>query len=58
MESASFLFNKRLLMVAILARLFQCVTKLIFKSIWFLSSDSKVTESTTGHNYGIYGRDR
>ena len=49
MESDSF-FNKPLLMVAILARKFQCVN-VIFKSIMFYSSDFKVTESTTGHNY-------
>ena len=49
MESGSILFNKSLLVVAILAKQFQFITRLIFKSIWFLSFDFKVTKSTTGH---------
>ena len=35
MESDSSLFNKLLLMVAIVAKFIQCVTRLIFKSILF-----------------------
>ena len=49
MESDSFLFNKPLLMVAIMGKSFQCATRLILKSIWCYSSDFKHTESTTGH---------
>ena len=48
-ESNSILFNKSLLVVAILAKQFQFVTRLILKSIWFLSFDFKVTKSTAGH---------
>ena len=34
MESDIFLFNKPLLMVAIMGKYFQCATRLIFKSNW------------------------
>ena len=54
MESDSFLFNKPLLMVAIIGKYFQSVTRLIFKSIWCYSSDFKHIESATGHAYGIF----
>ena len=33
-ESDSSLFNKLLFMVAIVAKYIQCVTRVIFKSIW------------------------
>ena len=49
MESNIFLFNKPLLMVAIMGKYFQCATRLIFKSIWRYSSDFKHIESATGH---------
>ena len=49
MESDSSLFNKPLLVIAIVAKYVQCVTRLIFKSIWCERSDFKLTESTTGH---------
>ena len=49
MESNIFLFNKPLLMVAIMGKYFQCATRLIFKSIWCYSSDFKHIESATGH---------
>ena len=51
MKSDSSLFNKLLLilMVAIMAKYIQGVTRLIFKSIWYLRPDFKHTESTTGH---------
>ena len=48
MDSNSFLFNKPLLMVATVAKYFQCVMRLIFKFVWCLTSDFKHTESTTG----------
>ena len=35
-KSDIFLFNKPLLMVAIMGKYFQCATRLIFKSIWCL----------------------
>ena len=54
MESDSSLFNKSLLMVAIMGKYFQCATRLIFKSIWCYSSDLKHIESATGHGEGIF----
>ena len=54
METKSFLFSKPLLMVAIIGKYFQCAARLIFKSIWFYSCDSKHTESGTGHAEGIF----
>ena len=47
-----FLFNKPLLMVAVMGKYFQCATRLIFKSIW--CSDFKHIESTTDHAKGIF----
>ena len=51
MKSDSSLFNKLLLMlmVAIVAKYIQGVTRLILKSIWYLRSDFKHTKSKTGH---------
>ena len=50
MEGKNFLFKKPLLMVAIVAKLFECVISLIFKSAWCQSSEFEPTEITTGHN--------
>ena len=54
MESDIFLFNKPLLMVAMMGKYFQCTTRLIFKCIWCYSSDFKHIESATGHAQGIF----
>ena len=43
------LFNKLLLMVAIMDKYFQCAIRLIFKSIWCYSFDLKYIESATSH---------
>ena len=54
MESDSFLFDKLLLMVAVMGKCFHCVTGFIFKSIWFYSYDFKHTESATGYAQRIF----
>ena len=38
MDSNIFLFDKPLLMVAVMGKYFQCATRLIFKSIWGYNS--------------------
>ena len=50
MKSNNFLFKKRLLMVAIVAKWSECIISVIFKSAWCLSSEFELTESITGHN--------
>ena len=49
MESDIFLFNKPLLIFAIIGKYSQYVTRLTFTSIWCYSSDFKLIESATGH---------
>ena len=50
MESNNLLFKKLLLMVVIVAKWFECVISLIFKSAWCQSHVFEPTESTAGHN--------
>ena len=54
MESDIFLFNKPLLIIAMMGKYFQCDTRLIFESIQCYSSDFKHIESATGHAQGIF----
>ena len=41
-------------MVSIVAKWFECVISLIFKSAWCWSSEFEPTESTTDNNKGIF----